>query len=143
MNNQLINSSSSENVELATNESEMVRLAVKEHFEAVSNEGDTIAIEKHLRSKGFTEITTKGSLDHYSLQDLKQIFQKGIDLDMQVEEINLEVVGDGAVVTGYLLWPKKSNKGTSAKNRARISMFWSKIDGVWKLIHTHISPPEI
>ena len=73
--------------------------------------------------------------------ELKQAFQAGFKLKMEIHNLEVAVYGDSAIATffaGTTVTPANGPQRTEGPWRC--SYFWNKQDGAWKLVHAHQSP---
>ena len=73
--------------------------------------------------------------------ELKQAFETGFKLNMQVHNLEVAVYGNSAIATffaGTTVTP--ANGPPRTEGPWRCSYFWNKQDGAWKLVHAHQSP---
>ena len=73
--------------------------------------------------------------------ELRQAFQSGFKVNMQVKNLEVAVYGDSAIATffaGTTITP--ANGPPRTEGPWRCSYFWNKQDGAWKLVHAHQSP---
>ena len=72
--------------------------------------------------------------------ELKQAFQTGFKVNMQVHNLEVAVYGNSAIATffaGTTVTP--ANGPPRTEGPWRCSYFWNKQDGAWKLVHAHQS----
>jgi CubicO group peptidase (beta-lactamase class C family) len=73
--------------------------------------------------------------------ELKQAFQTGFKLNMQVNNLEVAVYGDSAIATFFASTTVTAPNGLPrTEGPWRCSYFWNKQDGAWKLVHAHQSP---
>jgi CubicO group peptidase (beta-lactamase class C family) len=73
--------------------------------------------------------------------ELRQAFQTGIKINMQVHNLEVAVYGDSAIATFFAgSTITAPNAPPRTEGPWRYSYFWNKQDGVWKLVHAHQSP---
>jgi CubicO group peptidase (beta-lactamase class C family) len=73
--------------------------------------------------------------------ELRQAFQLGFKLKMEVHNLEAAVYGDSAIATFFMATTVTApNRSTRIEGPWRTSYFWNKQDGVWKLVHAHQSP---
>ena len=73
--------------------------------------------------------------------ELRQAFQVGFKLKMEVQNLEVAVYGDSAIATffaGTTITPPNGPLRTEGPWRS--SYFWNKQGGAWKLVHAHQSP---
>jgi ketosteroid isomerase-like protein len=73
--------------------------------------------------------------------ELRQAFQTGFKVNMEVHNLEVAVYGDSAIATffaGTTITPP--NRPPRTEGPWRCSYFWNKQDGGWKLVHAHQSP---
>lgn len=73
--------------------------------------------------------------------ELRQAFQQGFKVKMEVKNLEAAVYGDSAITTLYVATTITPPNGP-ARNEGpwRSSYFWNKQEGAWKLVHAHQSP---
>ena len=73
--------------------------------------------------------------------ELKQAFQAGFKVKMEVKNLEAAVYGDSAVTTFFAATTITPPNGpVRTEGPWRSSIFWNKQDGAWKLVHSHQSP---
>jgi CubicO group peptidase (beta-lactamase class C family) len=73
--------------------------------------------------------------------ELRQAFQAGFKVKMEVNNLEVAVYGDSAIATffaGTTITPPNGPQRTEGPWRS--SYVWNKQDGAWKLVHAHQSP---
>jgi len=108
------------------------------------NSGNVEQIERRLavQRNGFQG---EGGLlrDIVDLEELRNAFKSGTRLRFEMRDLEVAVYGDAALTTGFFGGTVSRPNGTSrADGPWRASFVWNKQDGVWKLVHTHLSPPN-
>jgi CubicO group peptidase (beta-lactamase class C family) len=72
--------------------------------------------------------------------ELRQAFQTGYKLKMEVHNLEAAVYGDSAIATFFMATTVTAPNGSPRPEGPwRTSYFWNKQDGVWKLVHAHQS----
>jgi CubicO group peptidase (beta-lactamase class C family) len=73
--------------------------------------------------------------------ELRQAFQTGYKLKIEVHNLEAAVYGDSAIATFFMATTVTAPNGSPhTEGPWRTSYFWNKQDGVWKLVHAHQSP---
>src|SRR4030095_12117834 len=73
--------------------------------------------------------------------ELRQAFQVGFKLKMEVHNLEAAVYGDSAIATFFMATTVTAPNGSSRiEGPWRTSYVWNKQDGAWKLVHAHQSP---
>jgi CubicO group peptidase (beta-lactamase class C family) len=73
--------------------------------------------------------------------ELRQAFQTGLKMNMQVHNLEVAVYGNSAIATFFADSTTTTPNGPPhTEGPWRVSYFWNKQDGVWKLVHAHQSP---
>ena len=119
---------------------EELRAAVNGLFSAFnSNDADQVA--KYLAPQQNSFRRNGGTLQRYvDINQLRNDLRAGVKLNLQIHEVEAAVYGDSGVSTCFytqaITLPDRRvrNDGTF-----RVSMFWNKQDGSWKLVHAHES----
>ncbi|HEV2860622.1 MAG TPA: serine hydrolase [Pyrinomonadaceae bacterium] len=77
------------------------------------------------------------------LDELRAAFKSGVRLKFEMRELEVAVYGDTALATGFFGGAVNIPNGASrTEGPWRASLLWNKQDGVWKLVHSHMSPPN-
>lgn len=83
-------------------------------------------------------------LDIVNLEELRGAFKSGVRLKFDMRELEVAVYGDTALATGFFGGTVSRPNGSGrADGPWRASFVWNKQDGVWKLVHSHLSPPNM
>ena len=73
--------------------------------------------------------------------ELRQAFQTGFKVNMQVHNLEVAVYGNSAIATFFAGTTVTAPNGPPrTEGPWRCSYFWNKQDGAWKLVHAHQSP---
>jgi hypothetical protein len=108
------------------------------------NSGNVEQIERRLapRRNGFQG--EGGPLrDIVELDELRGAFKSGVRLTFEMRDLEVAVYGDAALTTGFFGGAvSRPNGRSSADGPWRASFFWNRQDGAWKLVHSHLSPPN-
>ncbi len=83
-------------------------------------------------------LTTSDSLEE-ATAELQADFDKGIKFDLRLEDLNIAVYGDTAVVTSLQTGTVTSPDGTIDKVNDRRTSVVVRDGSDWKEVHTHIS----
>lgn len=72
--------------------------------------------------------------------ELRQAFQAGFKINPEVQNLETAIYGTNAISTFIMGGTTTPPNGTARPNGPwRTSIFWTKQDGVWKLVHSHQS----
>ncbi len=81
--------------------------------------------------------------DIVDLEELRGAFKSGVRLKFEMRDLGVAVYGDTALTTGFFGGTvSRPNGRTGADGPWRASFVWNRQDGVWKLVHSHLSPPN-
>jgi CubicO group peptidase (beta-lactamase class C family) len=81
--------------------------------------------------------------DIVDLDELRGAFKSGVRLKFEMRDLEVAVYGDAALTTGFFGGTvSRPNGASSADGPWRASLVWHRQDGVWKLVHSHLSPPN-
>ena len=73
--------------------------------------------------------------------ELRQAFQSGLKVNMQVHNLEVAVYDNSAIATFFAGTTITAPNGPPrTEGPWRCSYFWNKQDGAWKLVHAHQSP---
>jgi CubicO group peptidase (beta-lactamase class C family) len=76
-------------------------------------------------------------------EELRGAFKSGVKLNFEMRELEVAVYGDTALTTGFFGGTvNRPNRPSQADGPWRASFVWNKQGGVWKLVHSHLSPPN-
>ncbi len=120
-----------------------VRAAVADLL-AGYNSGNVEQLERRLaaRRNGFQ--SEGGFLrDIIDLEELRGAFKSGVKLNFEMRELEVAVYGDAALATGFFGGTvTRPNGPARADGPWRASLIWNREGGEWKLVHSHLSPPN-
>ena len=106
------------------------------------NSGNVDQIERRLAPQQNRFRGEGGFLSSFiDAPELRQAFQSGFKVKLQVQNLEAAVYGDSAITTffvGTTITP--ANGPQRREGPWRCSYFWNKQDGAWKLVHAHQSP---
>lgn len=106
------------------------------------NSGNVDQIQKRLAPQNNRFFSEGGFLSRFiDATELKNAFQAGLKLKIEVHNLEAAVYGDSAITTFFIrttVTPPNGPQRTEAP--ARCSYFWNKQAGSWKLVHAHQSP---
>jgi len=81
--------------------------------------------------------------DIADLDGLRGAFKSGVRLKFEMRDLEVAVYGDTALATGLFGGTVSRPNGSSRQDGPwRASFVWNKQEGVWKLVHSHMSPPN-
>ncbi len=120
-----------------------VRAAVQKYITAL-NTGDVNAYVQS-RTPEYSVFTGGGLLERStSLEEQRSGFQgridSGIRISRQLRHLDVQVYGNAAVVTGYMLGTTTGPDGTTQSLSSQRTGVWIKQGGQWKEAHRHSSP---
>jgi CubicO group peptidase (beta-lactamase class C family) len=77
-------------------------------------------------------------------EELRGAFKSGVKLNFEMRDLEVAVYGDTALTTGFFGGAViRPNGGSRRDGPWRASFFWNKQGGVWKLVHSHLSPASV
>ena len=129
---------------LVGQDSEAVRTAVLEHYAAINN-GDWEATADH-HTAGFTAfLADNGLLTTWGTrQEQAELFRAmgaaGLNANWEVRQLEVQVYGDVALATGYLVGTVQFPDGPLLQGTWRLTEVWVREGGDWKEAHHHDSP---
>jgi CubicO group peptidase (beta-lactamase class C family) len=104
------------------------------------NTGNVDQIEKRLAPQQNVFQGDGGFLTSFNGADLRQTFQSGLKFKLDVLNLDAAVYGDSAITTFFMQGKVMPANGPARPQGPwRVSYFWNKQDGVWKLVHVHQS----
>jgi CubicO group peptidase (beta-lactamase class C family) len=108
------------------------------------NSGNVEQIERRLAAQRSGFQGEGGPLrDIVDLDKLRGAFKSGVRLKFEMRDLEVAVYGDAALTTGFFGGNVSRPDGTgSADGPWRASFVWHRQDGVWRLVHSHLSPPN-
>lgn len=82
--------------------------------------------------------------DIVDLDELRAAFKSGIRLKFEMRDLEVAVYGETALTTGLFGGTVgRPNGASNTDGPWRASFIWNRQDGVWRLVHTHLSPPNV
>ena len=116
-------------------------IAASGFFASVSAR-DAARLNTYLQPEGFTEFMPEsGKLLKLDAQAFTNLFASPLLIDLRLADVQVQHVGDAAVVTGTRLGYISKPGVTPQDGRLAVSMIWSRQSGGWKLHHIHLSVP--
>ncbi|HEX8337933.1 MAG TPA: serine hydrolase [Pyrinomonadaceae bacterium] len=108
------------------------------------NSGSVEQIERRLAAQRSGFQSGGGPLrDIVNLEELRGAFKSGVRLKFEMRDLEVAVYGDAALTTGFFGGTVSRPNGASRNDGPwRASFVWNRQDGVWKLVHSHLSPPN-
>ena len=108
------------------------------------NSGNVEQIEHRLAAQQNSFPSEGGFLRSIvNAEELRGAFKSGLKLSFGMRELEVAVYGDTALTTGFFGGTvTRPNGTTSADGPWRASFVWHRQDGVWKIVHSHLSPPS-
>jgi CubicO group peptidase (beta-lactamase class C family) len=83
-------------------------------------------------------------LDIVNLDELRGAFKSGVRLKFEMRDLEVAAYGDTALATGFFGGAvNRPNAPARTDGPWRASFVWNKQGGVWKLVHSHLSPPNM
>jgi CubicO group peptidase (beta-lactamase class C family) len=106
------------------------------------NSGNVDQIERRLAPQQNRFYGEGGFLSRFiEVAELRGVFQSGVKVKMEVDNLEAAVYGDSAITTFFTRTTVTPPNGPPRPNApSRNSYFWNKQDGAWKLVHAHMSP---
>ncbi len=121
-----------------------VRAAVLKLNEA-GNSGDVDAIAQYLHQER-SLFSLAGRLlinfEGFNKDARKAAYEAGLKVNRSWRHLDVKVYGNAAVVTGYHVGRTTRPDGSYIQGARRVSEFWTKQNGQWKLVHRHASQSE-
>lgn len=108
------------------------------------NSGSVEQIERRLAAERNGFQGEGGFLrDIVDLEELRGAFKSGVRLKFEMRDLEVAVYGETALTTGFFGGTVNRPNGSSSMDGPwRASLVWNRQDGVWKLAHSHLSPPN-
>lgn len=101
---------------------------------------DLAAVSRYIPAEGFSEtIPETDKLLQIGIKAFEALFKSGKKIDLKVIEIQSQVFGDTAVVTGKRVGSITPPGVTAVEGQVAFSMIWSHSDGRWLVRHLHLS----
>lgn len=108
---------------------------------AAINSKDADALIDLILAEGYTEYSgSGGTAVLISPQYLRDVLTSDLAVNFVAQDIDVSVIGQSAVVTGYRAGSIKFPDGRKSAGTFRLSMFWIRDSGKWLLAHVHLSP---
>lgn len=106
------------------------------------NSGNVEQIERRLAAQQNGFQSGGGFLRNIvDVEELRGAFKSGVKLNFAVRELEVAVYGDTALTTGFFGGTVILPKGNTRKDGPwRTSFVWNRQNGVWELVHSHLSP---
>src|SRR5688572_6059076 len=106
------------------------------------NSGNVDQIQQRLAPQQNRFYSEGGFLSRFiEVEELRGVFQSGVKVKMEVDNLEAAVYGDSAITTFFTRITVTPSNGPPRTNApSRNSYFWNKQDGAWKLVHAHASP---
>lgn len=105
------------------------------------NANDPEGMAAFFNAGGFSEFTTEGTRSQMTTEVFRQIGKSGVKLDLTVAELDVKLLGNVAIATGYRVGTITPPGVAPIKTRFCMTMVWQKSANGWKLQHAHFSPP--
>ncbi|MBV9928534.1 MAG: serine hydrolase [Acidobacteria bacterium] len=108
------------------------------------NNGNVEQIERRLAAQRNGFQGEGGFLgDIVDIEELRGAFKSGVRLKFEMRDLEVAAYGDTALATGFFGGTVSRPNGSSRPDGPwRASFVWNRQDGVWKLVHSHLSPPN-
>jgi len=105
------------------------------------NSGNVDQIERRLAPQHNRFAGEGGFLTSFNAAELRQAFQAGFKINVEIQNLETAVYGNSAIATLFMTTTVTPANGTPRKEGPwRASYFLNKQDGSWKLVHAHQSP---
>jgi ketosteroid isomerase-like protein len=121
---------------------EDVKAAIHGHFAAV-NSGDVNAYTPYYADQG-SAFGGGELLERLSVEQRKNNFQAAVDSglrrNLQMRNLEVQIYGNVAIATGYLVGSTTTPDGTTQQSRQQRTGVLIKQGGQWKEVHRHNSP---
>ena len=126
----------------AVEEEQEVAQAVHGLYQALSAK-DAVAFARYIPEQGFSELNPdwRGTRQ-LSMAVFDRVFASDARIDLRVDEVKIQLLGETASVTGYrvgTIAATSSDQALAVKSRLALSMLWMKSKGGWKIHHVHLS----
>jgi CubicO group peptidase (beta-lactamase class C family) len=120
-----------------------VREAVADLINGYNN-GNVEQLERRLAAERNGFQGEGGALrDIVDLEELRGAFKSGVRLKFEMRDLEVAVYGETALATGFFGGAvSRPNAPDRPEGPWRASFVWNRQGGVWKLVHTHLSPPN-
>jgi len=120
-----------------------VKAAVQRYFAAL-NSGNGTAMAQH-RIPEYSVFGGGGLIDRSSSiaqqrDDFQALADAGRKLNLRIQNLEVRVYGNAAVVTGYLTGTNTAPDGTVNQQRQQRTGVWIKQGEQWREVHRHSSP---
>lgn len=125
--------------QLKAQDADEVIKAAKGAVEALNNK-DAEAYMNYM-DPGFTRFLPQNPvlLKDNDVQSMKDNFDDGMQFNMRLEDLDANMYGNIAVVTGFETGPAKFPDGSIIDGKRKYSSVWAYEKGQWKMVHLHIS----
>lgn len=108
---------------------------------AAINAKNADALVNLILPEGYTEYSESGGTAILmSPQTVRDVLESDLAVNLAAQDIDVSVIGDSAIVTGYRAGSIKFPDGQKSAGTFRLSMFWVRDSGKWLLAHVHLSP---
>jgi len=119
-----------------------VKATIRGHFDAV-NSGDVADYTPYYANQG-SAFSGGELLQRLSVEQRKNNFQTGVDnglrRNLQMRNLEVQIYGNVAIATGYLLGSTTAPDGTTQRTSQQRTGILIKQGGQWKEVHRHNSP---
>ncbi|MCH8016053.1 MAG: lipocalin-like domain-containing protein [Acidobacteria bacterium] len=119
-----------------------VKATIRGHFAAV-NSGDVAAYTPYYANQG-SAFGGGELLERLSVEQRTNNFQAGVDRglrrNLQMRNLEVQIYGNVAIATGYLLGSTTAPDGTTQRTSQQRTGVLIKQGGQWKEVHRHNSP---
>jgi ketosteroid isomerase-like protein len=101
---------------------------------------DLSGVSRYIAPEGFSEtIPETDTLLQLDAKAFDGLFKSGRKIDVRAVEVQAQVFGDNAIVTGKRLGSVTAADVIPVEGRLAFSMVWSKRAEGWQLRHIHLS----
>ena len=103
---------------------------------------DVAGVARYLPADGFTELGSGPATPHrLDAAAFAGLFKSGARIALRVTDVQVQAVGDAAVVTGVRVGSITPPGGTAVEMAAPVTMVWTQAGAQWQLRHVHLSTP--
>lgn len=114
---------------------------VQTAFIAALNQGDVAALMRLNHPDGNSFYVDNNLLSpDPDQQGWEQAFAAGLKYALQSRHEAINVFGDCAIITGYIVGTVTAPGGGSQTGTWRATTVWVKVEATWRNYHVHLSP---
>jgi ketosteroid isomerase-like protein len=101
---------------------------------------DLVAVSRYIPPQGFSEFgPTSPALHQLNVNAFEGLFASGMAIDLRATDIQVQTLGDTAIVTGTRVGAITAAGATPVEGRNAFTMVWAKRGAQWQLQHIHLS----